>query len=84
MSLLLLQRHSDLVLCLMWCPLGRVSAPGRRYAGASPSGAIDISLVLYVSFVSRVFMLVLENHVVLEGCHLQLPKEQLMNVPVPS
>lgn len=32
-------------------------------------------------FFSRVFMSVLENHVMLEGCHLQLPKEQLMNVP---
>lgn len=79
-----LQKDSELVLCLMWCPVGSVAVPGRRDTGASCSRAIDIRCVLCIYFVSRVLMSVLENHVLLEGCHLQLPKEQLMSVPVPS
>lgn len=72
-------------LCVLQRALrGFVFVPGRRDVGACPSWAVDITLKPSVCFVPGVFMLVLENHLMLEGCHLQLPAEPLRNVPVPS
>lgn len=76
---------SETELCVLQRALrGFVSVPGICMLEPAQAEPLISHLSHHYVLSQGFFMLVLKNHLILEGCHLQLPAEPLTNLPVPS